>query len=181
MKIPEESIINRIYVIRGQKVMIDRDLAELYGVETKRLKESVRRNKNRFPVDFMFVMNKSELGSWRTQIATSREIKKGLRYYPFCFTEQGVTMLSCILNSDRAIEVNIRVIRVFNQMRSMLLTQKDLMIKLEQVEKEIIMQGSKMKKNEESIQIIFDALKKLLNPPNISRPRIGFRRTNERD
>jgi ORF6N domain len=83
VKIPEGSIISRIYVIRGQKIMIDRDLAEMYGVETKRLKESVRRNMNRFPADFMFVMNNNELNIWRTHIATSREMKKGLRHNPF--------------------------------------------------------------------------------------------------
>lgn len=95
-------IMNKIYMIRGQKVMIDRDLAELYEVETKRLKEAVRRNENRFPKDFMFEMNKKEFANWRSQFATSNEDKQGLRYAPFCFTEQGVTMLSCVLNSDRA-------------------------------------------------------------------------------
>ena len=89
--------------------MIDRDLAELYGVETKRLKEAVRRNASRFPSDFMFEMNKEEFEDWRTQNATSKEDKQGLRYAPFCFTEQGVTMLSCVLSSERAIMVNIQI------------------------------------------------------------------------
>ncbi|MEO5649857.1 MAG: ORF6N domain-containing protein [Ginsengibacter sp.] len=93
----DEAIMNKIYVIRGKKVMIDRDLSELYEVETKRLKEAVRRNVNRFPKDFMFEMNKKEFENWRTQNATSKEDKQGLRYAPFCFTEQGVTMLSCVL------------------------------------------------------------------------------------
>lgn len=105
----EEAIISKIYLIRGQKVMIDRDLAELYGVETKRLKEAVRRNASRFPSDFMFEMNKEEFEDWRTQNATSKEDKQGLRYAPFCFTEQGVTMLSCVLSSERAIMVNIQI------------------------------------------------------------------------
>src|ERR1700744_6396736 len=94
--VAEEKIISKIYLIRGQKVMIDRDLAELYGVETKRLKEAVRRNMNRFPPDFLFEMTKEEFEDWRTQNATSKEDRRGLRYAPFCFTEQGVTMLSCV-------------------------------------------------------------------------------------
>jgi len=109
--IPEEVVMSRIYEIRGKKVMIDRDLAELYGVGTKRLKEAVRRNKSRFPQDFLFEMTKDEFEDWRTQFAISKSDQKGLRYAPFCFTEQGVTMLACVLNSQRAIAVNIRVIR----------------------------------------------------------------------
>src|SRR5688500_9572415 len=100
--LPDEVIISKIYLIRGQKVMIDRDLPELYGVETKVLKQAVRRNIERFPEDFMFEMNKKEFESWRDENITSPEDKQGLRYVPFCFTEQGVTMLSCILNSHIA-------------------------------------------------------------------------------
>ena len=128
--IPEEIITNKIYLIRDQKVMLDRDLAELYGVETKVLKQAVRRNIKRFPQDFMFEMTKEELTLWRSQFATTSEDKRGLRYAPFCFTEQGVTMLSCILNSERAIEVNIRIIRVFTKLRQML--TDNLNLKLEQ-------------------------------------------------
>src|SRR6187431_2124688 len=117
--------------------MIDRDLADLYGVETRALKQAVRRNLSRFPGDFMFEMNKEEFEIWRSQNVTSNEDKLGLRHSPFCFTEQGVTMLSCILNSDRAIEVNIRVIRIFTKLREMLLTHKDILIKLEKIEKEL--------------------------------------------
>lgn len=94
--ISEEVVMSKIYKIRGQKVMLDRDLAELYQVETKRLKEAVRRNISRFPEDFMFEMTKNELEIWRSQFATSKSDQKGLRYVPFCFTEQGVTMLSCV-------------------------------------------------------------------------------------
>jgi hypothetical protein len=177
--IVEEAIISRIYIIRGQKVMIDRDLAELYGLVTKRLKEAVRRNINRFPVDFMFELNINEMERWRTQFASSNELKKGLRYHPFCFTEQGVTMLSCILKTERAIEVNIRIIRVFTKMREMFLTQRDMMIKLEQVEKNLMQQGAGIKKNEEDIQAIFKVLKELLEPSDDSRPRVGFRRAGE--
>lgn len=179
--VAEETIISKIYLIRGQKVMIDRDLAELYGVETKRLKEAVRRNMSRFPPDFLFEMNRKEFEDWRTQIASSKEDKRGLRYAPFCFTEQGVTMLSCVLNSKRAIAVNIQVIRVFAKMRELLLTHKDILVKLEQIEKTLLKQGVRMNKHEENIQVIFEALKKLLNPPREPRPRIGFRRSDERD
>src|ERR1700748_596694 len=130
--IAEEAIVNKIYLVRKQKVMLDRDLAELYGVETKRLKEAVKRNISRFPSDFLFVMNNREFKNWRTQFATSKEDRQGLRYAPFCFTEQGVTMLSCVLNSKKAIAVNIRIIRVFTKMRELLLTHKDILVKLEQ-------------------------------------------------
>lgn len=167
--VADEIIVNRIYVIRGQKVMIDRDLSELYGVETKVLKQAVRRNMIRFPEDFMFEMNKEEFEAWRSQNVTSREDRQGLRYAPFCFSEQGVTMLSCILNSDRAIAVNIQVIRVFSKMREMLSTHKDVLIKLEQLEKSIMT-------HDRQIQAIFIALKKLITPPNPTRERIGFRR-----
>jgi len=177
----DEVIMNKIYLIRKQKVMIDRDLAELYGVETKRLKEAVKRNITRFPPDFLFSMNKKEFEIWRTQNATSKSDKQGLRYTPFCFTEQGVTMLSCILNSERAIAVNIRVIRVFTKMKELLLTHKDILVKLEQVEKTLLKQDIRINKNEENIQMIFVALKRLLNPPIEPRPRIGFRRANEKE
>jgi hypothetical protein len=170
--IPDEAIINKIYLIRGQKVMIDRDLAELYGVETKRLKEAVRRNIKRFPDDFMFVMTDEEFQNWRTQFATSKSDMIGLRYSPFCFTEQGVTMLSCILNSQRAIDTNIRIMRVFTKMREMLMTHKDILIKMEQFEKQVA-------KNSEDIQLIFKALKQFLNLPHLPRRQIGFKRNNQ--
>ncbi len=172
--IAEETIISKIYMIRGQKVMIDRDLGELYGVETKVLKQAVRRNMNRFPPDFMFEMDKKELENWRSHFVTSKEDKQGLRYAPFCFTEQGVTMLSCVLNSERAIAVNIQVIRVFTRMREILLTNKDILLKLEQIER-------KIDGHDEDIQLIFKYLKQLLNPPQEPRPRIGFRRPDEID
>ena len=150
--IPEEVVMSKIYKIRGQKVMLDRDLAELYQVETKRLKEAVRRNISRFPEDFMFEMTKNEFEIWRSQIATSKSDQKGLRYVPFCFTEQGVTMLSCVLSSDRAIEVNIRIIRIFTKMREMLLTHKDILMELEIIKQKL---GS----NSNDIELIFTYLK----------------------
>jgi hypothetical protein len=107
--IPIESIANRIYLIRGAKVILDRDLAELYGVETGQLKRAVRRNIDRFPLDFMFELSKKELENWRCQFGTSKAVKMGLRHLPMAFTEQGVAMLSSVLNSKRAIQVNIKM------------------------------------------------------------------------
>ena len=112
-------IQSKIYEIRGQKVMLDRDLAELYGIETKRLKEAVRRNLRRFPVDFMFELNRKEFEFLRSQIASSNG-RGGLRYMPFAFTEQGVAMLSSVLNSDVAIEVNISIMRAFVAVRQLI-------------------------------------------------------------
>ena len=166
--IPDEVVISKIHYIRGYKVMLDRDLAELYGVDTKRLKEAVRRNIERFPEDFMFEMTKEEFENWRTQFATSKSDAMGLRYAPFCFTEQGVTMLSCVLNSKRAIEANILIIRIFTKLREMALTHKDILIKLAQLEKQVV-------RNNTSIQVIFIALKQLLNPPIEPRKKIGFK------
>ena len=148
--------------------MIDRDLAELYQVETKRLKEAVRRNIARFPEDFMFQMNKSELEIWRTQNASSKETRQGLRYAPYCFTEQGVTMLSCVLNSKRSIEVNIQIIRIFTKMKEMLLTHKDILLQLQKIE-------AKLTAHDEDMKLIFSYLKKLINPPQEPRQRIGFK------
>jgi len=174
LAIPDELVMTKIYRIRGQKVMLDRDLAELYGVETKRLKESVRRNINRFPEDFMFEMSANELENWRTQFATSKSDKQGLRYVPFCFTEQGVAMLSSILNSETAIRVNIQIIRVFTKMRELVLTHKDVLLQLEKIEK-------KLTNHDEDITLIFGYLKQLLNPPQPPRRKIGFRRKDEKE
>jgi phage regulator Rha-like protein len=167
--IPDEIVINKIYLIRGLKVMIDRDLAELFNVETKRLKESVRRNISRFPDDFMFQMSVNEFKNWRTQFASSNTDKIGLRYAPFCFTEHGVVMLASILNSDRAIQMNIQIVRIFNRLREMLLTHKDILLKLEILEKQVI-------KNNTDIAVVFEALKKLLSNPQKPREQIGFRK-----
>ena len=156
--LPDEIIINKIYLIRGQKIMIDRDLAALYGVATKVLKQAVKRNIERFPEDFMFEMSDEEFQNWRSQLVTSNSEMMGLRYAPYCFTEQGLTMLSCILNSKKAVDTNIRIIRVFTKMREMLLTHKDILLKLEKFEKQLV-------HNNEDIQLIFKALKQLINPP----------------
>ena len=121
-----EDIAQRIYFIRGVKVMLDRDLAALYEVETKRLKERVCRNIDQFPKDFMFELSKNELQDWRTQIATSKGDKMGLRYPPMAFTEQGVAMLSGILNSKRAIQVNVQIMRVSVKLRRSVLDNEEL-------------------------------------------------------
>jgi phage regulator Rha-like protein len=172
--ITEDKIINKIYLVRGLKVMLDFDLADLYLVETKQLKRQVRRNIDRFPDDFMFELNKDEFDSLRSQFGT---LKRGQhsKYFPMAFTEQGVAMLSSVLTSKMAIEVNIQIIRIFTKMRSMILSHKDILLKLEQVEKNMIKQDGKMKKYDEDIQIIFTALKQLLNPPQEPRKRIGFK------
>jgi len=165
--IPEQRILSKIYMIRGQKVMVDRDLAELFRVETRVLKQTVRRNLSRFPEDFMFQMSKEEFENWRSQNVMSKEDKKGLRHTPFCFTEQGVTMLSCILNSDVAIQVNIQIIRVFTKMREMILTHKDILLKVEQME-------STLAGQDEKIAAIFEYLKQFIRQQEEPRPRIGY-------
>ena len=169
----DEKVINKIYIIRKQKVMVDRDLAEMYGIETKVLKQAVKRNLERFPKDFMFEMSKKEFGDWRSQFVTSNSADiMGLRYAPFCFTEQGVAMLSSILNSAIAIQVNIQIIRVFTRMKEMLLSNKDILLKLEKLEKDV-------KVNKEDIAMIFQALKQLLSSPQPKRRMIGFNRDEE--
>lgn len=173
--LPDEMVMNKIYLIRGQKVMLDSDLAELYGVETKRLKEQVKRNEKRFPDDFMFQLTEKEFEILRSQIATSSW--GGKRYLPLAFTEQGVAMLSSVLNSERAIAVNIQIIRIFTKIRSMLLTHKDILLKLEQIERKMLKQDEKNEKFEKEIQIIFKALKQLLNSPQPERERIGYKKS----
>jgi hypothetical protein len=168
--IPEEVVMNKIYVIRGHKVMLDKDLAELYDVETKQLKRAVRRNADRFPEDFMFELNKAELEILRSQIGTSSW--GGVRYAPQAFTEQGVAMLSSVLNNERAVLVNIHIIRVFTRVREMLLTHKDVLLKLEQLEKKVIQQ-------DDDIKLIFNYLKELLNPKTEPMRRVGFKRSKE--
>jgi phage regulator Rha-like protein len=167
LALPDQDIINRIFHIRGMKVMLDRDLAEMYGVETRVLKQAVRRNISRFPEDFMFEMTSDELENWRSQIVISNSDKMGLRYPPFCFTEQGVAMLSSVLNSETAIQVNIQIIRVFSRMKQLLLDNKDLQLKMEQLEKVV-------SKHDKEILAIFNAVKNLIEQPAKQRNPIGF-------
>jgi len=159
--------------------MFDRDLAELYDVETRVLNQAVRRNEQRFPEDFMFQLTEREFKNLISQNVTSRW--GGIRKLPLAFTEQGVAMLSSVLNSETAIEVNIQIIRIFTRMREMLLMHKDILIKLEKIEKKLLKQNGRINKHEADIQLIFETLKELINPPQEPRPRIGFRRTGEED
>ena len=152
--IPVERIESKIYQIRDKKVMLDHDLSSLYEVPTKALKQAVKRNIDRFPDDFMFVLTKKETQNWRSQIVTSNSrFKMGLRYSPFAFTEQGVAMLSSVLNSRTAIQVNIQIIRTFVRMKEVVLSHKDLWIKIEQIEK----------KYDAQFQVVFKAIKLLLD------------------
>ena len=176
--LPDEAIINKIFLVRGQKVMFDKDLALLYGVLTKNLNKAVSRNPKRFPVDFMFRLTKVEYNSLRFQIGT---LEKGAhsKYLPFVFTEQGVAMLSIVLNSERAIEVNIRIIRIFTKMREMMMTHKNILLKLEQIEKKLMKQHTKTTKHDDEIQLIFTYLKRLLNPASAPMKKIGYKRYND--
>jgi hypothetical protein len=133
--IPQETIERKILFFRGKKAILDRDLVVLYGVQTKVLKQAVRRNAKRFPDDFMFELTAKEFDNWRSQFVTSKSDKMGLRYKPMAFTEQGVAMLSSVLNSERAIHVNIQIMRTFTKLREMILTHKELKQKIESMER----------------------------------------------
>jgi len=171
--IPTERIERRILLIRGAKVMLDADLAELYGVPTRRLNEQVRRNSSRFPRDFMFQLTTEETTALRSQIATSKTGRGGRRYAPLVFTEHGVAMLSSVLNSERAIQVNIAIMRAFVQLREMLATHRELAQNLAELER-------KIDRHDASIKAIFDAIRQLMAPsPPSKQPRIGFRSDRE--
>jgi phage regulator Rha-like protein len=163
--IPSERIVSKIYIIRNRKVMIDRDLAGLYGVTTGNLNLAVRRNIKRFPEDFMFQMTKEEMKNWILQFATSNSTKMGLRKSPYVFTEQGVAMLSSVLNSDRAINVNIQIIRTFTKIRELLATNEALQRKMIEMEK----------KYDGKIKEIFDTLGFLLEDKIKPKKQIGFK------
>jgi hypothetical protein len=170
----EQKILNKIYAIRGEKVMLDQDLAEMYGVETKVFNQSVKRNLERFPKDFMFRLTDKEWQNLRSQIVTSSW--GGTRYKPNAFTEQGVAMLSSILNSKTAIEVNIRIIRVFTRLREYALTHKEILLQLSKLEKDV-------KGNSKDIENIFMVLKELLEKESkpVPRNKIGFKRQDEKE
>ena len=173
MLIPDEVVMNKIIIIRGIKVIVDRDLAELYGVTTKRLNEQVKRNRKRFPEDFMFQLTQEE----KTDVVANCDHLINLKFspnLPFVFTEHGAVMLASVLNSQRAIEVNIQIVRVFSRMRELLLTHKDILLQLEKIEK-------KLTSHDDDIALIFEYLKQLLNPPQIPRRKIGFTRNDEEE
>ena len=162
---PAEVIENKIYLIRGHKVILDRDLARLYGVPTKVLIQAVKRNHKRFPNDFMLLLTLQEVRNLRSQFVTSSW--GGLRYLPCAFTEQGVAMLSSVLNSERAIQVNIAIMRAFVKLRQILSTHKELVHKLNELER-------KFEKHDTEIQSIFEAIRQLMSPSTPPKRRIGF-------
>ena len=162
----EENIFSKIIIIRKQKVMLDADLAVLYGVETKSLKRAVRRNSTRFPEDFMFELGAADLKILRYQIGTSNW--GGTRYMPMAFTEQGIAMLSSVLNSDQAIEVNIQIMRIFVKMRGLIKEYEELLKKIEKIELE---QSS----SNQHIGNIYKIIKELIEPEIKKRNKIGYR------
>ena len=166
--IPYDSISSKIYLIRFQKVMLDKDLSELYAVENKQLKRQVRRNIERFPEDFMFDLNQVEFDNVRSQIGTSSW--GGTRYMPMAFTEQGVAMLSSVLNSPTAIKVNIQIIRVFTKIRAMLTDTLSMKLEIEEIKK-------KLSNHTKNIELVFNYLDELIDKKDNSEPRkkIGYK------
>lgn len=182
--IPSERVISKIFLIRGKKVMLDRDLALLYGVETKVLNQAVKRNIKRFPLDFMFKLNKQEAEIWQTEIiypnlksqivtsgprsqfVTLKKSSRGqnIKYMPYVFTEQGVAMLSSILRSERAIQVNIQIMRTFTNLREMLTTNKELREKIEKLER----------KYDQNFRIIFETIQSFIKEKVKPQNKIGF-------
>ena len=166
--IPDDIISSKIYLIRNQKVMLDKDLAELYVVETKQLKRQVRRNMERFPEDFMFELSQQEFDNLRSQFGTSNW--GGTRYVPMAFTEQGVAMLSSVLNSSTAIKVNIQIIRVFTKIREMLTDTLSMKLEIEEIKK-------KLSNHSKNIELVFNYLDELIDKKENIEPRkkIGFK------
>jgi ORF6N domain len=168
VKIPDEIVMNKIYIIRGHKVMLDEDLAELYGVETRRLNEQVKRNIERFPDDFMIGLNKNEFENLKSQNATSSW--GGRRKLPNAFTEHGVLMLSSVLNSAKAIQVNIQIMRIFTRIRQMLTNNTELRLAIEKIE-------TKTTNNTKNIELVFQYIDELLEKKENPKPRkqIGYK------
>jgi phage regulator Rha-like protein len=162
---PSEKIVSKIYIIRNKKVMLDRDLALLYGVTTKVLNQAVRRNIKRFPADFMFRLEKLEFENWKSQIVTSNSDKMGLRKLPFAFTEQGVAMLASVLKSDRAIQVNIQIVRTFIKLRELLATNEELQSKLMRLEQ----------RYDKKLKEVFNILRLLLTEKEKPKDELGFK------
>ncbi|HEV2859102.1 MAG TPA: ORF6N domain-containing protein [Solirubrobacterales bacterium] len=166
------AIEKRIFVVRGRQVMLDEDLANLYDVTTKRLVQQVKRNLKRFPEDFMFQLNKAEVEALRSQIATSNDGRGGRRYAPYVFTEQGVAMLSGVLRSDRAIAVNIEIMRAFVELRRVSIGYAALQERLDALEREMT---GRLDQHDEQLGQIFKALHQLMEPPQREKRPIGFR------
>jgi phage regulator Rha-like protein len=162
--VPLERIERAIIVVRGEKVMLDSELAEIYGVETRILNQAVRRNINRFPLDFMFQLTVAEEESLRSQIVTSNEGRGGRRYLPYAFTEHGALMLANVLNSERAAQTSVQVVRAFVKLRQMLASNAELARKLAAMEK----------KYDAQFKVVFDAIRQLMSPPEKPKREIGF-------
>jgi hypothetical protein len=178
--VPDEVVLDRILMIRNKRVMIDSDLAELYGVSTKRLNKQVKRNHKRFPLDFMFQLTAEEK---KFLIEKNTRLNK-LKYsssLPLAFTEHGAVMMASVLNSEWAIQVNIQIVRIFTRIRELLLSHKDLLLKLEQLEKKLFKQDDPWRKHEAEILLIFGALKKLMSQPDEPKRRIGFKTKYDED
>lgn len=168
LPVPSERIAHSILLLRGQKVLLDADLAELYGVETRVLVQAVKRNLDRFPADFMFQLDAEEAAALRSQFVISNAGRGGRRYAPYAFTEQGVAMLSSVLSSPQAIAVNIEVMRAFVRLREVLAGNKELATKLGELER-------KLKGHDQAIAGILDAIRQLMAPPPVPKKRpIGF-------
>lgn len=171
--VPVERIEKAIYLIRGEKVMLDRDLAELYGVETKAFNQAVKRHSDRFPSDFMFQLTVAEARAWWLEVTANRlrsqtvTLKRGqhLKYRPYAFTEHGILMLSSVLNSELAIQVNIEIMRAFVKLRQMLASNSELSHRLDELES----------KYDRQFKVVFDAIRQLMAPPVAARTQIGFR------
>jgi len=165
--IPDEIISSKIYLIRDQKVMLDSDLAELYQVETRRLNEQIKRNIARFPKDFMFRLTNEEWKNLKSQFATSSW--GGRRKEPYVFTEHGVLMLSSVLNSERAIAVNIKIMRVYTKIKEMLFNNKDLLLRMEKIER-------KLSNQNKNIELVFNYLDELIEKKEKPRSKIGYKK-----
>lgn len=164
--VPIDKVARKIYLLRGQKIMLDRDLAKLYGVKPFRLREQVKRNRSRFPKDFMFQLNEQEVDLMVSQNAIpSKGVLGG--HLPYGFTEHGALMLASVLNSDRAVKMSIFIVRVFVKMRELLSTHKQLSSKIDEMEK----------KYDSQFKFVFDALRKLIDPKDKPKPKIGFLRS----
>jgi len=171
--IPTEKVINKIFTLRDKRIMLDRDLAGLYGVKSIRLREQVKRNIARFPENFMFQLTAKEVNLMVSQIAIPSRKQLG-GSLPYAFTEHGILMLANVLRSKKAIQVSVRIIEIFVKLREMVLTHKDILLKLEILEREVTT-------NKQDIGVIFTYLKKLLNPPREPRRRIGYRSQKDTD
>ena len=177
--LPEEVVMNKIYVFRGHKVMLDSDLAELYGIETKVLKQAGRRNITRFPDDFMFELLENEFELLRSQIVTSKaDNRGGSRYLPMMFTEQGVAMLSSVLKSDIAIKINIQIMRVFTRMRQLLIDNTDMLLEIAEIKQTVEKISKKQEGQDKNMELVFEYIDRLQDkieePIPKKRKKIGF-------